>query len=236
MTDITDYLRPRPGEQPPYLYPDYGSTVKRAPKHAPLRLDHTLSEVTGPCFDSGWAGPDDADLTRQHKGEPIGERIIVAGRVLDEDGRAVRRHAGRDVAGQRRRPLCPRDATSTTRRSIPISPAPASVVTDDEGAYRFVTIKPGAYPWRNTTMPGAPRISISRSSARPSRTRLITQMYLPGDPLLEFDPIFQSIADAAARERLVARYEPSLSDAEWALGYRFDIVLRGREATPDRGV
>src|SRR5258708_31085523 len=89
MTDIIDYQRLRPGEQPPYLHPDYGSTVKRAPKHQPVRIDHTLSEVTGPTFSSGWAGPDNADLTRQHKGAPIGSRMIVAGRVLNEQGRAV---------------------------------------------------------------------------------------------------------------------------------------------------
>src|SRR5258708_5232872 len=89
MSDIIDYLRPRPGEQPPLLYPDYGSTAKRAPKHMPLRIDHTLSEVTGPPSSSGWAGPDNADLTRQHQGEPIGSRMIVAGRVLDEQSRPV---------------------------------------------------------------------------------------------------------------------------------------------------
>jgi protocatechuate 3,4-dioxygenase beta subunit len=231
MTDTTDYLRPRPGEQPPLLYPAYGSTMKRAPKHAPLPIDHTLSEVTGPVFDSGWAGPDNADLTRQHKGAPIGSRMIVAGRVLDEEGRAV---AGTlvelwqaNAAGRYRHDADQHDA--------PLDPnftGAGQMLTDAEGAYRFLTIKPGAYPWRNTYNSWRPA-HIHLSVFGPAfATRLITQMYFPGDPLLDLDPIFQSTADAEARARLISRYDPNLSEAEYALGYRFDIVLRGRAATP----
>jgi len=231
MTDTTDYLRARPGEQPPLLYPAYGSTVKRAPQHAPLRIDHSLSEVTGPTFGDGWAGTDNADLTRQHKGEPIGSRMIVAGRVLDEQGRAV---AGTllelwqaNAAGRYVHELDQHDA--------PLDPnftGAGQMVTNDKGEFRFVTVVPGAYPWRNA--PNAWRAQhLHFSVFGPAfATRLITQMFFPGDPLLEYDPIFHSIADPAARERFVARYEPSLSVVEWALGYRFDIVLRGRAATP----
>ena len=130
--------------------PDYiSSTRLRAPPQPLVVLPHTLSELTGPVYGHESVRPNDADLTRQHAGEPLGERIIVTGRVLDEDGRPVPEHAGRDLAGQRGRPLRPRRATSTLRRSTRTSPAPAARVTDADGRYRFVTIKPGAYPWRN---------------------------------------------------------------------------------------
>jgi protocatechuate 3,4-dioxygenase, beta subunit len=231
VSDVIGYERPRPEEQPPYLHPEYASTVKRAPQQKPVRIDHTLSEVTGPSFALGWAGPDKADLTRQHRGEPIGARMIVAGRVLDESGRPV---AGTlvelwqaNAAGRYQHEADQHDA--------PLDPnftGAGQVVTNDKGAYRFVTLVPGAYPWRNS--PNAWRSQhLHFSVFGPAfATRLITQMFFPGDPLLEYDPIFHSIADEAARGRLVSRYDPALSVAEWALGYRFDIVLRGRAATP----
>ncbi|HEX3536698.1 MAG TPA: protocatechuate 3,4-dioxygenase subunit beta [Stellaceae bacterium] len=228
---IHGFAHPREGTQPPYLYPDYASTVKRAPKRTPLRFEPTLSEVTGPTFDDGWAGPEAADLTRQHKGEPLGERIILAGRVLDEDGRPVPGTLVElwqcNAAGRYHHPVDQHDA--------PIDPnftGAGQVVTDGDGNYRFITIKPGAYPWRNTH--NAWRAAhIHLSVFGPAfATRIITQMYFPGDPLMQYDPIYQSTADAVARERLVSHYDPELSQAEWALGYRWDIVLRGREATP----
>lgn len=228
---IRGFAHPREGTQPPYLYPDYASTVKRAPKRTPLRFEATLSEVTGPTFDGGWAGPESTDLTRQHKGEPLGERIILAGRVLDEDGRPVSGTLVElwqcNAAGRYHHPVDQHDA--------PIDPnftGAGQMVTDSEGNYRFITIKPGAYPWRNTH--NAWRAAhIHFSVFGPAfATRVITQMYFPGDPLMTYDPIYQSTADAVARERLVSRYDPELSQAEWALGYRWDIVLRGREATP----
>ena len=147
-SDPLPYTRPRPGTQPPVLYPDYASTQKRAPKRPPIRFEHTLSETTGPVFEGGWAGPDSTDLTRQHKGAPLGERMILQGRVLDEDGRPV---AGTLVelwqcnsAGRYHHPVDQHDA--------PLDPnftGTGRVLTDGEGRYRFVTIKPGAYPWRN---------------------------------------------------------------------------------------
>ena len=231
MTEIVEYDRPRPGEQPPYLHADYRSTVKRAPQQRLLRLPHTLSEVTGPTFADGWTGPEKADLTRQHQGAPIGARMIVAGRVLDEAGRAV---AGTlvelwqaNAAGRYRHDADQHDA--------PLDPnftGAGHVVTDERGAYRFVTIVPGAYPWRNSDNAWRAQHLHFSVFGPAFATRLITQMFFPGDPLIDYDPIFHSVPDPAARERLISSYDPALSVAEWALGYRFDIVLRGRAATP----
>lgn len=216
------------GTQPPYLHPPYASTTKRAPKRPPIRLEQTLSEVTGPLFADRWAGPDSADLTTRG---PIGERIIVAGRVLDADARPV---PGTLVelwqcnsAGRYRHSVDQHDA--------PLDPnfeGAGQVVTNDKGEYRFLTILPGAYPWRNTPNAWRPAHIHFGVYGAAFATRLITQMYFPGDPLLPLDAIFMGVADARARERLVATYDPHLSEAEWALGYRFDIVLRGRAATP----
>ncbi len=232
MSDaIRAFARAAEGAQPPYLHPDYASTVKRAPKLAPVRLEHTLTEVTGPLFADGWAGPNAADLTRRHSGAPLGERIIVSGRVLDEDARPV---AGTlvelwqcNAAGRYRHPVDQHDA--------PLDPnfdGVGQVVTNERGEYRFLTIKPGAYPWRNTYNSWRPAHIHFGVFGPAFATRLITQMYFPDDPLLAFDPIFLGTAEAPARERLIAAYDQDLSEAEWALGYRFDIVLRGREATP----
>jgi protocatechuate 3,4-dioxygenase beta subunit len=225
------FVRPRDGTQPPYLYPDYGSTVKRAPKRAPVRLEHTLSEITGPTFSGDWFGPEATDLTRQHAGAPLGERIIVAGRVLDEDGRPVAATLVElwqcNAAGRYHHPVDQHDA--------PLDPnftGAGQAITDSDGRYRFLTIKPGAYPWRNSPNAWRPAHIHFGVMGPGFATRVVTQMYFPGDPLLAYDPIFQSTADADARQRLVSHYDPDLSEAEWALGYRFDLVLRGREATP----
>ena len=225
------YAREHKGGQPQYLHPAYASTVKRAPKRGLVRLEHTLSEVTGPTFTSGWAGADVADLTRQHKGEPIGERMIVAGRVLDEDGKPV---AGTLLemwqANSAGRYIHPRD-----QHPAPLDPnftGAGHVVTNERGEWRFLTIKPGAYPWRNTYNAWRAQHLHFSVFGPGFVTRIVTQMYFPGDPLLAFDPIYHSIADQAARERLISAYDPKLSEAEFALGYRFDIVLRGRLATP----
>ena len=231
MTDVAEYKRTKPGEQPDYLWPDYASTVKRAPSQPLVKLDHTLTEVTGPTFTDGWTGPDKVDLTKQHKGEPLGSRMILAGRVLDEDGRPV---AGTlvelwqaNAAGRYLHPVDQHDA--------PLDPnftGAGHVVTNDKGEYRFVTIIPGAYPWRNTYNAWRAQHIHFSVFGPAAATRIITQMFFPGDPLLQYDPIFHSITDEAARNRLVCAYDPTLSEAEWALGYRFDIVLRGRSATP----
>jgi protocatechuate 3,4-dioxygenase beta subunit len=231
MVEVTGYRREKPGNHPPNDYPGYTSTVKRAPKRRLIRLEHTLTETTGPTFTGGWEGPNQADLTRSGSGEPIGERIIVAGRVLDEDGRPVpgtlvelwqANAAGRYLhdGDQHDAPLDPNFAGK------------GHVVTDAEGNYRFLTMKPGAYPWRNSYNAWRPQHLHFSIFGPAFATRLVTQMYFPGDPLLPLDPIYNSTADVEARQRLISRYDPDLSQAEYALGYRFDIVLRGRDATP----
>jgi protocatechuate 3,4-dioxygenase beta subunit len=211
--------------------PEYKSTLKRAPSQPLILLPHTLSETTGPVFGHVAVKAGDSDLTRQHEGEPLGERIIVSGRVLDEDGRPVphtlieiwqANAAGRYVHLRDQHPA-PLDPNFT---------GAGRVVTDAEGRYRFVTVKPGAYPWRNHHNAWRPA-HIHFSLFGPSfLSRVITQMYFPGDPLFPFDPIFQSIPDAAARERLISKFDLATTEPEWALGYQFDIVLRGRNATP----
>ncbi len=216
---------------PPYLAPDYVSTRKRAPSRPLVLLPHTLSELTGPVYGHESVVEDDDDLTRQHAGEPLGERIIVSGRVTDESGRPVpnalieiwqANAAGRyvHVKDVHDAPLDP-NFTGAGR-----------VVTDGDGRYSFTTIKPGAYPWRNHHNAWRPA-HIHLSLFGPSfLTRVVTQLYFPGDPLLALDPIFLSIPDERARARLISQFDIETTRPEWALGYRFDIVLRGREATP----
>lgn len=225
------YPRSGLGAHPANASPAYGSTLKRAPSQPLILLPQTLSETTGPVFGHAAIGENDADLTRRHEGEPLGERIIVAGRVLDEAGRPVphtlieiwqANAAGRyiHVRDQHPAPLDP-NFTGAGR-----------ALTDEQGRYRFVTVKPGAYPWRNHHNAWRPA-HIHFSLFGPSfLSRIITQMYFPGDPLFRYDPIFQSIPDEQVRDRLVARFDLALTEPEWALGYRFDIVLRGRDATP----
>jgi protocatechuate 3,4-dioxygenase beta subunit len=194
-------------------------------------LPHTLTELTGPLFGSDLVQPQDADLTRQHAGEPLGERVIVSGRVLDEDGRPVP-HALVEVwqanaAGRYRHAGDEHDA--------PLDPnftGCGRALTDADGRYRFVTVRPGAYPWRNHPNAWRPAHIHFSLFGRAFCTRLVTQMYFPGDPLLPFDPMLLSIPDERARERLVAAFDWDSTVPDFALGYRFDVVLRGRDATP----
>jgi len=228
---MKQYPRPEAGDRPALLYPAYGSTVRRAPAKPLIQLPHTMSELTGPLYGHNPIGETDNDLTRQHPGEPLGERIIVAGRVMDEEGRPIPHTlielwqcnaAGRYLHNRddHRAPLDPNFSGA------------GRAITDEKGEYRFVTIKPGAYPWRNHENAWRPA-HIHFSLFGPCFiTRLITQMYFPNDPLMARDPISQSIPDERARQRLVSAFDWKLTEAEWALGYRFDIVLRGREATP----
>ncbi|MCK6452678.1 MAG: protocatechuate 3,4-dioxygenase subunit beta [Alphaproteobacteria bacterium] len=231
LRDPVPYARDSAGAQPPNDFPDYKSTIKRAPKQAPVRLQHTLTETTGPVFKRSWVGKSVADLTRQHKGEPLGERIIVAGRVLDEDGRPVpgtlvemwQANAAGRYAHPRDRHDAPLDRNFT---------GVGQVITDKDGNWRFITIKPGHYPWRNTYNAWRAQHLHFSVFGPAFATRVVTQMYFPGDPLLADDPIYNAIPDRQARERLVSVYDPNLSEAEWALGFRWNMVLRGREATP----
>jgi protocatechuate 3,4-dioxygenase, beta subunit len=216
---------------PPYLYPDYKSTRLRAPEKPLVILPDGLSEVTGPAYGHGRVGPLDHDLTRQHEGEPLGERMILTGRVLDGDGRPVRNSlvelwqanaAGRYVHAGDRHPA-PLDPNFT---------GAGRCLTDDEGRYRFVTVKPGAYPWKNHDNAWRPAHIHLSLFGQAFRSRLITQMYFPGDPLFDQDPIFQSVRDPKDRQRLISSFDLETTVPEWALGYKFDIVLEGRNATP----
>lgn len=231
MSEPLAYRREQPGSQPPYLAPSYLSTVDRSPRKPLILVPHSLSEITGPVYGHEKMGPLDHDLTRQHAGEPLGERIIVTGRVLDEGGRPVRNtlleiwqanSAGRYIHAKDQHPA-PLDPNFT---------GAGRAVTDENGFYRFITIKPGAYPWRNHPNAWRPP-HIHFSLFGPSFiTRLITQMYFPGDPLLPLDPIHNSVTDPKAAARMVSRFDIETTEPEWALGYRFDIIVRGREATP----
>jgi len=228
------YPRPEQDDQPPFLYPPYTSTVRRAPAKPLIQLPHTLSELTGPLYGHNPIGETDNDLTRQHPGEPIGERIIVAGQVMDEDGRPIP-HTLIE--------LWQSNAAGRYRHNQDGHPAPLDpnftgagrTMTDHNGNYRFMTIKPGAYPWHNHPNAWRPA-HIHFSLFGPCFiTRLVTQMYFPNDPLMPFDPISQSIPDERARRRLISHFDLSLTEPEFALGYRFDFVLRGREARPFEG-
>ncbi len=212
-------------------YPAYGSTRLRVPERPLTILPHTLTEVTVPAYGRGEVGMHDNDLTLGHRGELLGERIIVTGRVLDGDGRPVRNTlieiwqanaAGRYVHAGDRHPA-PLDPNCT---------GAGRCMTDDDGRYRFVTIKPGAYPWRNHENAWRPAHMHFSLFGPAFATRLITQMYFPGDPLFSQDPIFQSVRDPKDQQRLVSTFDLSITEPEWALGYNFDIILRGREATP----
>jgi protocatechuate 3,4-dioxygenase, beta subunit len=231
IASVVGYRRPRPGTQPEHLHPPYLSSVKRAPRQPLVRLPHTLSEVTGPVFGADFVGSNDQDLTHQPSGEALGERIIVSGQVLDEDGRPV---AGTlvevwqaNAAGRYRHEI--------DQHRAPLDPnfvGSGRTLTDTRGGYRFLTIRPGAYPWKNHANAWRPA-HIHFSVFGPAfATRLVTQMYFPGDPLLDTDPIFNCTADETARRRLVSLFDWSTTTPDYALGYRFDIVVSGREATP----
>ncbi len=229
--EAAGYRREDEGIQPPYLYPDYVATRLRAPKEPLIILLRTLSDTTGPAYGRGPVGELDDDLTRQHSGEPLGERIIVTGRVLDGDGRPVKSSLVEiwqaNAAGRYTHRL--------DQHPAPLDPnfsGAGRCLTDGEGRYRFVTVKPGAYPWKNHLNAWRPA-HIHFSLFGPAfRSRLITQMYFPGDPLFEQDPIFQSVRDEKARQRMISTFDLETTRPDWALGYRFDIVLEGREATP----
>ena len=231
-SETTGYRHDDGGDvHPPYLYPDYKSTRLRAPKKPLIILPKTLSEATGPAYGHERVGSLDHDLTRQFEGEPLGERIIVTGRLLDGDGRPVRNNLVEvwqaNAAG--------RYIHKGDTHPAPLDPNFAGAgrcLTDDEGRYKFVTVKPGAYPWGNHENAWRPA-HIHFSLFGPAfRTRLITQMYFPGDPLFEYDPIFRSVRDPKARQRLISTFDLETTEPEWALGYNFDIVLEGRDATP----
>jgi protocatechuate 3,4-dioxygenase, beta subunit len=219
------------GSQPPLSYPAYVSNRYRCPTRPLVRLPESRSDLATPVFGNVAVGEGDNDLTRQHTAEPQGQRIVVAGRLVDEDGRSMSgalievwqanaagryRHVHDDHAA----PLDP-NFTGNGR-----------TITDGEGWYQFTTIKPGAYPWRNHDNAWRPAHIHFSVFGWSFRTRLVTQMYFPGDPLLKLDPILHSIRDERAQQRLISHFDLALTRPDWCLGYRFDLVVRGRDATP----
>ena len=221
--------------QPPYLHPPYKSSIARAPRHALVPLKASIGELTQPVYGHDSVADIDHDLTRNalKNGVPIGERIIVTGQVLDDAGRPVRdtlveiwqaNAAGRYVH-------------RTDQHDAPLDPnflGAGRTLTDSQGRYRFVTIKPGAYPWgnhHNAWRPNHIHFSLFGSHFA---SRLVTQMYFPGDPLLDLDPIYQCTPEGI-RSRLVAGFSLDHTEPGRAIGYEFDIVLRGARATPMEG-
>ena len=205
-------------------WPDYRSTRLRAPKRPLVLLPERFRDLAGPAFGDDEPDPADADLTRRGESEPLGERIIVQGRVLDEDGRPIRRALVE---------VWQANAAGRYRHEIDQHAAPLDAnfdgagrcLTDGEGRYRFVTIKPGAYPWQNHENAWRPAHIHFSLFGRAFVQRLVTQMYFPGDPLIDYDPIFQAVRDPAARELLIAKFDLGVTRPEWALGYTWDIVL-----------
>jgi protocatechuate 3,4-dioxygenase beta subunit len=224
------YTPVAPGSQPPQDSPGYGSTRKRHALQAPIRIAPTATELLAPRMTAAHY-PAMADLTKGPGWEAQGERIIVAGLVLDEAGRPQPNTMievwQANAAG--------RYNHERDQHNAPLDPnfkGEGRVFTDAEGWYRYVTIRPGAYPWGNHRNAWRPvHIHYSLFGAGFAQ-RLITQMYFPGDPLLPLDPIFNCVPDPAARERLISRFDLDITQPDFALGYRFDVVLRGRGATP----
>ncbi|MDI3406180.1 protocatechuate 3,4-dioxygenase subunit beta [Streptomyces cavernicola] len=223
-----------PSHHPRRDYAPYRSSALRHPTQPPVavdtRLDPEAAELSSPAFGDTDVTELDSDLTRQHQGEPLGERITVSGRLLDREGRPVRgqlielwqANASGRYAHQRDQHPAPLDPNFT---------GVGRVLTGDDGSYAFTTIKPGAYPWRNHANAWRPAHIHFSLFGSAFTQRLVTQMYFPGDPLFAYDPILQSVTDEAARARLVAAYDHDLSRPERSLGYRWDIVLDGPAAT-----
>jgi protocatechuate 3,4-dioxygenase beta subunit len=229
---VRGFRRDDPHTHPPLDDDGYRSTRLRHPRQPLVYLPHTVTEVCGPQLGLERVdGELDHDLTRQHEGEPIGERIIVGGRVLDGDGRPIRNTLVEiwqaNAAGRYRH--------KGDRHPAPLDPnfsGAGRCVTDDDGRYEFITIKPGAYPWGNHHNAWRPQHIHFSLLGQAFAQRLVTQMYFPGDPLFAYDPIYNSVRDERARERMVSRFDLDRTRPDWALAYAFDIVLRGREATP----
>jgi protocatechuate 3,4-dioxygenase, beta subunit len=216
---------------PPLDFSDYRSTALRHPKQPLVYLPHTITEVTGPQLGRDRVRELDHDLTRQHAGEPVGERIIVSGRLLDGDGRPIASSLVEvwqaNAAGRYRH--------RWDSWSAPMDPnfsGGGRCITDRDGRYEFVTVKPGPYPWGNHPNAWRPAHIHFSLLGEAFAQRLVTQMYFPGDPLFAYDPIFNSVRDPDARARMVARFSLDRSQEGWALAYEFDIVLRGRDETP----
>jgi protocatechuate 3,4-dioxygenase beta subunit len=228
---VTDHRRGERSGHPPLRYPPYQSTRLRAPAQALVVLPERLADTSAPVYEWWSIHEGDNDLSRHRGGEAQGQRIIIAGRLLDEAARPIRgalievwqaNAAGRyhHIKDNHPAPLDPHFSGA------------GRIVTDAEGRYEFTTIRPGAYPWRNHDNAWRPAHVHFSVFGRSFDHRLVTQMYFPGDPMFAHDPVFQSIPDEQARQRLVSRYDLSLTRPEWALGYAFDLVVGGSSATP----
>ena len=219
------------GVYPELIYPAYKSTLKRGPTQPPLRIRADLAVGTNLTASPALILPHDMDLTEHGQSQPLGEKIVVTGRVLDEDGKPVRNSLLEvwqcNAAG--------RYWHKRDQHDAPLDPnfyGFGKMLTDDDGRYRFVTIKPGPYPWGNHSKAWRPAHIHFSMFGNIYAQRLVTQMYFPSDPLFDFDPIFQSVPDLAARDRLISRFSLAETVDDKMLGYEFDIVLRGRDATP----
>ncbi|WP_028661273.1 protocatechuate 3,4-dioxygenase subunit beta [Nocardioides insulae] len=219
------------GELQPHVdYPPYRSSILRHPTKDLRHTDPETIERWAPCFSHRDVDPLESDLTIGQRGEPVGERIIVTGRVTDGEGRPVRNqlveiwqaNAGGRYVHKRDQHHAALDPNFT---------GAGRCLTDDEGNYRFVSIKPGPYPWKNHLNAWRPAHIHFSLFGTDFTQRLVTQMYFPGDPLFSRDPIYQAITDPKAREMLVATYDHDLTQPEWATGYRWDIVLTGSNRT-----
>jgi protocatechuate 3,4-dioxygenase, beta subunit len=233
MDDRGSYYQRDRGWHPPAFTPHYKTSVLRSPQRALLSLENTISEMTGPVFGHDMIGEYDNDLIRNwaKTGEAIGPRILVYGRVLDENGHGVagtllefwQANAGGRYRHKKEGYIAALD---------PNFGGCGRAITDQSGRYLFRTIKPGPYPWPNRVNDWRPAHIHFSIFGHAFAQRLITQMYFEGDPLLAHDPVFQAVPDEAARQRLVASLDFAIGQEDWALGYRFDVVLRGRAATP----
>lgn len=218
--------------QPPRLYAEYTSTILRAPSKPLIILKKSLTEKTGPLFEDFNLGILDHDLTKNaiQDAEPIGERIVVHGKVMNEKGQPMPHTLieiwQANAAG--------RYVHKVDQHNAPLDPnflGAGRCITDSEGNYRFYTIKPGAYPWGNHQNAWRPNHIHFSLFGNEISSRLVTQMYFPGDPLLAYDPIYQAVK-AKGRELLISKFDLEVTEPNFALGYRFDIVLRGHHATP----
>ncbi len=225
------YAREPAGTHPPLDYPEYKSTRLRHPRARLVYLPQTITEITGPQLGPERVAERDHDLLAQHAGEPIGERITVSGRVFDSEGKPL---AGTLVE------IWQANSAGRYRHRWDRWPAPLDpnfsgagrAVTDAEGRYSFLTIKPGPYPWGNHHNAWRPAHIHFSLLGRAFAQRLVTQMYFPGDPFLPYDPIFNSVRDERARQRLISRFSIHATQPNWAAAYEFDVYLRGPGATP----
>ncbi|GAB3169013.1 protocatechuate 3,4-dioxygenase subunit beta [Telluribacter humicola] len=218
--------------QPPFLYPDYKSTVLRAPSRPLVPIKHTLSELTGPVYGHDLIRPFDNDLTMNARvnGAPLGERIIVAGKVTDERGRPI----SNTLVELWQANASGRYVHKVDQHDAPLDPnffGGGRCLTDSEGNYKFYTIKPGAYPWGNHPKAWRPNHIHFSLFGNQITSRLVTQMYFPGDPLLDYDPVFQGVPEKY-RHLLISNFDLGVTEQDFAIGFRFDMVLRGDNETP----